>query len=226
MNQPLKPQKHSRWTLFLVTSALLAFTYFLIYQKDIYEYRYVAIDTTPRDWVGGRPAGEITRDFKLSQALDIQETQLLERDFGEPFCVNLLMANYANRRNRGSFSVTVITTNDRQEKRVEADAVLDNQYHKICFEELRFEQLYNKPATLEISGIDGEPGRSVTAWLSSAPTGARANLNGQPTDLTLVHTVVLLKDTRHYQLNAYFLLAFAALLGAAMLGALRQPESI
>lgn len=210
----------------LVASVLLAVAYFLTYQQDIYEYRYMPIDDTPRNWVEGRPAGEITREFTLSQALDINETELLEREFGEPFCVNLLMANYANRRNRGSFAVTVITPKSRQQKLVAAETVMDNQYHKVCFDELRFEHLYNQDATLEISGVDGEPGRSVTAWLSSAPTGARARVNGQPTELTLVHTVVLLKDTRNYQLNAYFLLLFAALLGGVLLTALRHPDTI
>ncbi|MFN3495505.1 MAG: hypothetical protein ACK40L_13475 [Hydrogenophaga sp.] len=215
-----------RWTQFLVAGALLTIAYFLSYQKDIYEYRYMAVDLTPRNWVEGRPAGEITREFTLSQALDIQETELLERDFGEPFCVNLLMANYANRRNRGSFTVTVTTTEGRQQKRIPAETVVDNQYLKVCFDELRFDQLYNKPATLDIAGVDGEPGRSVTAWLSNARDGARARVNGQPTDLTLVHTVVLLKDTRNYQFNAYFLLLFAGLLGGALLTAMRHPDAI
>lgn len=215
-----------RWGQFLVVSALLAATYLLSYQKDIYDYRYLDVDNTLRNWVEGRPAGEIIRDFRLTQALDIVETEILERDFGNSFCVNLLMANYANRRNRGSFAVTVTTPQARQQKIVAADTVLDNQYHKVCFDELRFEYLYNQPATLEISGVDGVPGRSVTAWLSSAPTGARARVNGESTQLTLVHTVVLQKDTRNYQMNAYFLLLFASLLGGAILTAMRHQESI
>lgn len=215
-----------RWVQFVVASALLAATYFLLYQRDIYEYRYLEIDTTPRNWVEGRPAGEITREFTLSQSLDIQEAEVLERDFGEPFCVNLLMANYANRRNKGSFAVKVTTPEAGQVKLVAADTVLDNQNHKVCFDELRFEQIYRKPATLEIAGVDGEPGRSVTAWLSAAKNGGRASVNGQPTDLTLVHTVVLYKDTHNYQLNAYFLLVFAALLGGGLLTALRHSDTI
>ena len=210
----------------LVASALAGLAFFLQYQRDIYEYRYMPLDLKPMDWVGGRPAGEIVQDFRLSQALNIQDADVLERDLSEPFCVNLLMANYANRRNRGSFAVTVSSAEAHQVKTVQAAEVLDNQYEKVCFEELRFHQIYRKPATLEISGIDGVPGRSVTAWLSSTPIGERVQINGAPTDLTLVHSVVLLKDTEKYQYNAYLLMLFASLLVGLILTALRNREAI
>jgi len=210
----------------LVASAMAGFAFFLLYQKNIYDYRYMPLDLTPIDWVGGRPAGEIVQDFRLIQPLRIQEADVLERDLSEPFCVRLLMANYANRRNRGTFAVSVIAPDARQTKVVEADSVLDNQFEKICFEELHFHQIFRKPATLEISGIDGVPGRSVTAWLSSTPTGERVQINGTPTDLTLVHTIVLLKDTRNYQYNAYLLLLLASLIVGLILTALHNRDSI
>lgn len=216
-----------RWGVqLLVATALAGLAFFLQYQKEIYEYRYMPLDLTQVDWVGGRPAGEIVADFRLIQPLNIQDADVLERDLSEPFCVNLLMANYANRRNRGTFAVAVGTAEARQVKTVEAAEVLDNQYEKVCFEDLRFHQIYRKPATLEISGIDGVPGRSVTAWLSNTPIGERVQVNGTPTDLTLVHTVVLLKDTKKYQQNAYLLMLFASLLVGLLLTALRNREAI
>lgn len=210
----------------LVSAALAGFAFFLHYQKDIYEYRYRPLDLTQMDWVGGRPAGEIVQGFHLTQPLMIQEPDALERDLSDPFCVNLLMANYANRRNRGSFAVSIRSAEASQVKIVEADAVLDNQYEKICFDELRFHQVYRKPATLEITGIDGVPARSVTAWLSSTPIGERVQINGAPTDLTLVHTLVLLKDTEGYQYNAYLLMLFASLLVGLLLMAIRHKGAI
>lgn len=217
---------HGKAIQWLVTSALAGLAFFLQYQKEIYEYRYMPLDLTAIDWVGGRPAGEIVQDFRLSQPLNIQDADVLERDLSEPFCVKLLMANYANRRNRGSFAVSVSTAEARQVKTVQAAEVLDNQYEKICFEDLRFHQIYRKPATLEITGIDGVPGRSVTAWLSSTSVGERVRVNGAPTDLTLVHTVVLLKDTEKYQYNAYLLLLFASVLVGLILTAVRNREAI
>lgn len=218
--------EHGRWAQLFVVSALAGLAFFLLYQKDIYEYRYVPIDQTPMDWIGGRPAGEIVQGFQLIQPMNMQEADVLERDLSEPFCVNLLMANYANRRNSGTFAVTVSTAKARQVQIVQADGVLDNQFEKICFEELRFHQIYRKPATLEITGIDGVPGRSVTAWLSSSPIGERVQMNGAATDLTLVHNIVLLKDTRNYQYNAYFLVLFASLLVGLILTALLHKEAI
>ncbi|MDR7148312.1 hypothetical protein J2W49_000240 [Hydrogenophaga palleronii] len=184
------------------------------------------LELTQIDWVGGRPAGEIVQDFRLIQPLNIQDADILERDLSEPFCVNLLMANYANRRNRGTFAVSVSTVDVRQVKTVQAAEVLDNQYEKVCFEDLRFHQIYRKPATLEIAGVDGVPGRSVTAWLSSSPIGERVQINGAPTDLTLVHSIVLLKDTEKYQYNAYLLMLFASLLVGLILTAVRNREAI
>lgn len=209
-----------------MVSVLVGLAFFLLYHKDIYEYRFMPLDQTQMNWVGGRPAGEIVQSFRLSQPLNVQEADVLARDLSEPFCVNLLMANYANRRNRGTFAVSVSSAEARQVKIVEADEVLDNRFEKICFEELRFHQIFRKPATLEIAGIDGVPGRSVTAWLSDAPVGERVQIDGASTDLTLVHTIVLLKSTQNYQYNAYFLMLFASLLVGLILTALRNPDNI
>lgn len=210
----------------LVASMLVGLAFFLLYHKVIHEYRFMPLDLTEMDWVGGRPAGEIVQGFRLSQPLNIQEADVLERDLSEPFCVNLLMANYANRRNRGTFAVSVSSAEARQVKIVQADEILDNQFEKICFEELRFHQIFRKPATLEIAGVDGVPGRSVTAWLSDTPIGERVQIDGASTDLTLVHTIVLLKDTQNYQYNAYFLMLFASLVVGLMLTALRHQDTI
>lgn len=209
-----------------MASILAGLALFLLYQKDIYDYRFMPLDQTQRDWVGGRPAGEIVQSFRLRQPLNIQEADVLERDLSEPFCVNLLMANYANRRNRGTFAVSVSSAEARQVKIVQADEVLDNQFEKICFEELRFHQIFRKPATLEVEGVDGVPGRSVTAWLSDTPIGERVQIDGANTDLTLVHTIVLLKNTQNYQYNAYFLMLFASLIVGLMLTALRHQDNI
>jgi hypothetical protein len=162
---------HGPGVQFLVASLLAGLAFFLLYQDDIYRYRYKPTALKPTDWVAGRPAGEITQDYRLVQSLRVEEADVHSREFAEPFCVNLLMANYANRRNRGSFAVIVNTEEGREEKILQARDILDNDYERVCFETLRFEQIHRRPATLEISGIDGQAGSSVTAWLSAAPTG-------------------------------------------------------
>lgn len=217
---------HGRLVQWLGASAIMAFALFVLYQKDIHEYRYPPLDQSHKDWVGGRPAGEIVQGFKLSQLLDVTVTHQHERDFVDAFCIQLLMANYANRRNRGTFAVSVTAGDAQQVKTVNARKINDNQFENICFEDMRVEQIYRKPATLEITGVDGKPGRSVTAWLSSTPVGNRAQVNGVETDLTLVHNIVLLKDTQHYQYNAYFLMLFASLIVGLILTALRNPDTV
>ncbi len=217
---------HRSGVQFLVASALAGLAFFLMYQQGIFQYRYKPTELVPVAWVGGRPAGEIVKDFLLVQAMNIQHSQVHSREFEEPFCVNLLMANYANRRNRGSFAVRVIAGDERQEKIIEARDILDNEYQQICFENLRFAQIYRQPAVLEVAGIDGEPGSSVTAWLSATSEGERATVNGEATPFTLVHTIVLQKDSRNYQYNAYVLMLFASLLVGLLLTATRHPETI
>lgn len=217
---------HHPGVQFLMASAMAGLAFFLMYQQGIFQYRYKPTELVPVTWVGGRPAGEIVKDFLLVQPLNIQQADVHSRELEEPFCVNLLMANYANRRNRGSFAVRVIAGDERQEKILDASEILDNEYEKICFENLRFGQIYRQPAVLEVAGVDGEPGRSVTAWLSTTSEGERAVVNGQPTDLTLVHTIVLLKDSQSYQYNAYILMLFASLAVGLLLTATRHPETI
>jgi hypothetical protein len=211
---------------FLVASAFAGFAFFLMYQPNIFLYLYLPVEVKPTDWTGARPAGEIVRDFKLVQPLQVRETEIDIGDHSDAICIKLLMANYANRRNRGSFAVRVVAPEVSQEKIVDASEVLDNEYERVCFEGIRFDQIYRKPAVLEIAGVDGEPGRSVTAWLSDTKEGDRAVVNNQATDLTLVHTVVLYKDAENYQYNAYGLMIFVSLLTGLLLTATRHPDSI
>ncbi|MBA4265110.1 MAG: hypothetical protein C0453_08515, partial [Comamonadaceae bacterium] len=90
--------------------------------------------------------------------------------------------------------------------------VIDNEYETVCFEAFPFHTVFQSDAKVEIKGIDGQPRRSVTAWISTSAQGGRATINGTPSDHTLVYRAYVRKNVESYQRNAYTLIVFASLM--------------
>lgn len=202
---------HSLLKQLIAVSGLFGFVLFILYHELIVGYRYLPVQKEETRWVNAKPAGEITEAFVLEQSLDIQAAEITEKEFGDTFCMYLLMSNYKNRRNFGTFSVTIILGEARQEKIVRASQIIDNEYEKVCFEAFPFRAIYQSDARVEIKGIDGQPRRSVTAWISTSPGGGRAIINGAPTDHTLVYRAYVQKNNvESYQRGAYLLIFIAS----------------
>lgn len=218
--------QHPPLVQWLALSLVFGFVMLFLYQVDIVAYRYKAVQPFHADLGSLRPAGEITADFLLEQPVHVAATDLPRRDLKLPFCVAILMANYMNRRNLGEFSVS-LSVGPRQFTRIlQARNIRDNEKAFVCFSGITLAELMGQPARLTIKGIDGRPGRSVTAWLEpTADVTARATLDGQPTDRQLVFSTHVRVDAFQYKMDAYVLLVLTVLLTAALVLTLHRYGS-
>ena len=183
-----------------------------MYNPAIERYAYKLSINKGSAWTAMRPAGEIVSDFSLKQKLTVTQTDLAEREFDNPICLEIQFVNYGNRINTGHFEVRVTTAGKSEAQILEARHIRDNSLEVICFDNILFEDLHNHEAWLEILGIDGQPRRSVSAVLSTFPEGSRAEVQGKLTNETLAVYLAIKKDPEHYQIIAYVLLALSAML--------------
>ncbi|TNF55542.1 MAG: hypothetical protein EP308_05840 [Burkholderiales bacterium] len=219
--------QHSPMVQWLAMSLLFGFILFLYYHQDVAAYRYKQTHASTGEIPPHHPAGEITSRFVVEQPLLLKNTELQGRDLKQPFCVSLLMANYMNRRNQGEFSVSLRVGERSQNRLLQARKINDNTWEFVCFDEFRLADVLGKSALLTISGVDGQPGRSVTAWLTAATSAdAQATLNGQRTDQQLLFSTHVRIHALPHMVNGYVLMALAAMIMAALtLGSYRAGRS-
>lgn len=201
----------------LALSLFFGFVLLVLYQVDVVAYRYKAVQPYTADLTSLQPAGEITADFHLDQPVHVSVSGLPRRDLNLPFCVAMLMANYMNRRNLGEFSVALSIGEHQFTRVLKARNIRDNEKAFVCFPEATLVEVMKQPARLTIKGIDGRPGRSVTAWLEpTIDVNAQATINGKPSDRQLVFSAYVRVDALRNQVNAYVLMVLTATLMAAL----------
>ena len=203
--------RFGKFTLFGV--AMLLFMYFQTIER--YEQKHVVNEGIA--WADMHAAGEITPTFHLRQSIRTEFTDLQPTEFHHPLCLDIQLANYANRVNTGRFKVRVSTASTTEERVLEAKYIRDNAMELVCFDGISFQQIHQKDAWVDVQGIDSPAGKSVTAVVSSTAGPPRATLNGAASDLTLVYIASIRKDPEWHQVNSYVLIVFAALLMTALL---------
>jgi len=209
--------QHTPLTQWLGLSLLYGFALFVFYQENVAAYRYKPTQLVADSETARQPAGEITSGFRLEQPLSLSSTELPARDLGHSFCTSLLMANYKNRRNRGEFSVSLRIGQREQTIVLDAREVRDNARMFVCFDRFKLSDVLGQPAMLTVNGVDGRPGRSVTAWLMPSTTDdSRATFNGELIPQQLVLSTHVQIDARQHMFNAYILLALIAMLMSAL----------
>jgi len=203
----------------LALFGLLMLLYMYYPTIERYEEKHVVNEGIA--WKDMHVAGEITSEFNLRQSIRAEYTDLLPNEFHYPLCLDIQLANYANRLNTGRFRVTVSTATATEQRVLEARYIDDNAMELVCFESIPFQQVFQKDAWVEIQGMDSPRGKSVTTVVSTTAGRPRALINGQASNLTLVYLASIRKDPELYQINSYVLVVFSSLLMAALLLASR-----
>lgn len=160
-------KKYSRFLkiVFLIIVILVGFhSTFSKYNKDTYKRL-----SNPIKRIENKPIGEITKSFKIKQKLVLKDIRNLPL---ENICVSILMANYCNRFNKGSFEIGLLLDDKKELIKVHASEIKDNAPHHVCFDNITTKDLTNsKSVYLIINGIDGVSGSSVTAWSTKDISG-------------------------------------------------------
>ncbi len=127
------------------------------------------------------PAGEVVTGFHLKQPIDwnLLYKDALSQDDSNAVCVSVLLANYNNRKNDGSFSLSLQVDSHRHRTVVDAKTVLDNAYRRICYDNLLLRDVANKSAAIIVEGIDSRPGRAITTWMTKDAIHGGAVLNNR-----------------------------------------------
>lgn len=131
-------------------------------------------------------------------------------------CAALYFASYGDRGNRGTLTIDLIGAEISGEARVDMAAVKDNKFHTVCFPEVRLADVIDQPSFLRLRSLDGETGRSVTAWLSGHEGAPRATVDGQQVERTLVYHLRTVAGNTRERNAGWVLILFAGLIMAVL----------
>lgn len=110
-----------------------------------------------------RPAGQVTADFALVEMVPASFMAGLDPGL-EVDCIALRFATYM-RRNRGRIDITFGQRDLGHRWRLDASRLADNSYVNLCLDQTID---LGEAFWIGIAGVDGEPDRSATVWLSAS----------------------------------------------------------
>jgi hypothetical protein len=132
---------------------------------------FSSIYVTPAD-VGLLPAGQLVPGAYFEYAIDWSLATENSRLNARQACVSLLMGNYDNQNNHGSFRVVMRVDGLSYVVTEKAKNIRNNMYHYFCFEGLAIEDILQKPVTVVLEGVDSRAGGAVTGYLATGNSGS------------------------------------------------------
>ncbi|MEX1056218.1 MAG: hypothetical protein WED11_00690, partial [Natronospirillum sp.] len=111
------------------------------------------------------------------------------KDLESTVCVNVLMANYEDRPNTGIFSVELNVDGKIHRRLRNACSVKDNAMQRTCFPGLTYEQIRGRQVFLDIRGVNGQVGSSVSALYTRDLYQGKAVENGVEVEGSLLFTL-------------------------------------
>ena len=174
-------------------------------------------------------AGEILDGFRFIQPINwgVLKKEILEKDRLATVCVSILLANYGNRENHGKFALIFKVKHDEYYVVANANSVRDNAYHRFCYDKLVLEDILNQPVALVLEGIDGQPGSSITAWMTNDIVHGKGRRNGLDLAQSLVFQIETVRSSSHALSSAIILtlLCFLSWLLLFWLGYIKPIDS-
>jgi hypothetical protein len=177
----------------------------------------------PVSMIENRPAGEIVSGLEIVQSLQLYEKEAelirkLEETQGK-LCINLFLANYADRPNEGSIKLTLQQKEIVLEGIIDMSSVKNNSFHKICFSSEDFSKISAGELLIKLAGLEGKQGSSITAWLTSDLKQGVAFINGVNTGKALRFSLTIEENSIiiNYSVIALLLVYLALLLVVGLL---------
>lgn len=135
-------------------------------------------------------AGELTAGFRLEQPVNWNIDNNMSKFTGPgTLCVNLLLANYMDRENAGTISLSLRAEHFLRTVSLNAKVVRNNLDQQFCFPDISLADVVYKPATLLLEGVDSPPGKAVTAWMTSDTIQGKVRRNGVVLDKSLIFSI-------------------------------------
>ncbi|WP_038485845.1 hypothetical protein [Collimonas arenae] len=179
--------------IFLWTIFFIFFIYFSFNENYSKKYIHTILPAPAvREQI---PAGEIVTGFHIQQSINWNYINVSTLNQSATFCINLLMANYNNRSNSGIFSLTLRNQKFLQKKIINSQSVRDNTNQIVCYDKLPLPEIAFTPTILILEGIDSNPGKAVSAWLTSDTTFGIAQRDGVVLGKSLVFSIDVINES-------------------------------
>lgn len=178
---------------------------------------YVMLSQTPeiRDT---QVVGELVAGTLVTQAVTVDGLayeRALSAGSGSQVCVELLLANYSDRRNSGQVEVGLSRRGTLLgAARLDVGGVADNAYQRICLDDVDLGDLRGGGVELFLAGVDSPPAAAITAWLVADPRTGPAWVNGTQTPKGLAYRLTARKQMPGGTAALWvFVLLYAAFIG-------------
>lgn len=218
------------WLLLVLLVAVpLLLWLFAAHQRDIAGYALKTLWSADQRSQQAH-VGELVAGREITQPLDWSGLQALsvERFGTAELCVALYFANYFDRRNRGQLAVelafaesaggaadapihaeTSESWRTRAETRLDMAAIRNYRFEPVCFDGVTLAEAVEHAARLQVRGVDGVRGSSVTLYLAVLEDPlAPAVVDGELVDRSLIHRVQVLAEHGNEQRAAWLILVF------------------
>jgi len=161
------------------------------------------------------PAGEIDKKFKLTQIVKFDKKLITDELFvyeDGPLCVDILMANYGDRRNVGDIEFIIKNKTLEESRKIDVSVIKDNTKHKICFNNIMLSNIADGQFTFIIKGRNSVLGKAVTAWLGTDISRGHVSINNKKLNKALIFSIS--RATSKYTSTTSYLLVLFALLSS------------
>ncbi|AMO93811.1 hypothetical protein CFter6_1093 [Collimonas fungivorans] len=197
---------------------LIFFPIFIyIFLNGDYSKKYEHTILSPPEISEQTPTGELTTGIRFEQPLNWSWINTRQLGKSDTLCVDLLLANYNNRRNIGTFALTLKSENFSQQIKLNASLIRDNAYRRFCYGILSFKDIRNKPATLILEGIDSPSGKAVSAWMTSDITQGKLIRNGLVLNKSLIFSISAITESHNKYVGTIIVLTLLCILSISVL---------
>ncbi len=168
-------------------------------------------------------AHEIDSSYLIRQPVNMLYTVLpAPQDLDSEVCVNVLMANYDDRPNLGVFSVELNVDGQIHRRLRNACAVTNNAMQRTCFPGLTYQQIMGRQVFLDLRGVNGQIGSSVTTLLTRDLYQGKAIENGVEVEGSLLFTLTTARSNPSKLVIGLVLSLFSVVAVLLLMTALRR----
>lgn len=185
--------------------------FIFIFLNESYSTKFEHIILPPSKILDQVHAGEVTAGFRIEQSINWNLINTPRINGSDSLCINILLANYMDRKNSGSLALSLQTEKSSQKIILAAKLVRNNLDQRFCYDKLVLKDFLNKPATLLLEGIDSPPDQAITAWLTSDTAQGNATRNGVVLDKSLIFSIDAVTESNRKRVQTIILTILAFL---------------
>ncbi|RWQ25279.1 hypothetical protein [Mesorhizobium sp.] len=174
--------------------------------------------------VNNKPAGEFTKGFMLDQTIVVDRATEDLISKLDQVCIEPYLATYV-RPNSGKIRISLTASQWSTTGIFDFKNSPNNDFAAIC-QDVKHETTAVQKPTLHIESLEGEPGSSITAWLTQDTSRGSAIINGNQTNMSLMFAITRPTDpSLRIELQNILVLIYLLAIAVLMFSALRSENA-